>query len=198
MALTPIDEAHALQIQAGILGRQAGHSFEDNIVQTINGIQYPLAVNAIGSSHVLRGDPARLLLHYIGNRLQLTAISRAVALSTGALATSEDGKQWLSINGANVSRCKSDLLLTFTLDDGSDVTIGVSTKQCNNKTPTNAQLYLTTARGFSNLLRSNGIAVTDAAVNSLRQFCGDVGFRPLDDAAAMTGRRVDPRRFFWE
>ncbi len=33
MALNPVNEAHALQIQAGILGRQSGHSFEDQILQ---------------------------------------------------------------------------------------------------------------------------------------------------------------------
>jgi hypothetical protein len=39
MALTPLDEVHALQIQAGILGRKAGHTFEDRIAQEINFIR---------------------------------------------------------------------------------------------------------------------------------------------------------------
>jgi hypothetical protein len=198
MALTPIDAAHALQIQAGTLGRREGHSFEDRITETINKLPYPYAVSAKSDGHVFRGDPAHLLLQYVGLHLGSTVITHAVALSTGALATSEGGKQWLSINGANVSRCKSDLILKLEMRGGNEATVGVSTKQCNNKTPTNAQLYFTTARGFSNLLRANGLNVTDRAVNALRQFCGDGGFRPLDDAAVATGRKVDPRRFFWE
>ena len=78
------------------------------------------------------------------------------------------------------------------------MTVGVSTKQCNNQTPTNAQLYFTTARGFVRLLRENQIEVSDKALVALRKFCGDVGFRPLDDEAATRARNIDPRRYFWE
>lgn len=102
------------------------------------------------------------------------------------------------MNGAEISRCKSDLVLTLKAKDGKETTIGVSTKQCNNKTPTNAQLYFTTARGFANLLNNNGFQVSNKAILALRQFCGDVGFRPMDDKAKLNGRLVDPRRFFWE
>ena len=35
-------------------------------------------------------------------------------------------------------------------------------------------------------------------VDALRHFCGDVGFRPLDNPAGSAGRKVDPRRYFWE
>ena len=38
MALNPIDELHAAQIQAGILGRKAGHAFEDAIAAEINSL----------------------------------------------------------------------------------------------------------------------------------------------------------------
>lgn len=198
MALTPINEVHALQIQAGILGRKAGHSFESDLTASINKLAYPLDVLPLGNAHVLQGDPARLLLQYVAAHLGSKKILKATALSTGALATSEAGKQWLSINGATVSRCKSDLVLSLSTDDGRQLTIGVSTKQCNQKKSTNAQLYLTTALGFVSLLRSNRIHVTDLAVGALRQFCGDSGFRPADDAATLKGRLVDPRRFFWE
>lgn len=199
MALTPIDEAHASQIQAGTLGRKAGHIFEDTIASRINGLTYPYRLNsgtAVG--HVAIGDPATLLLEYIGHRLKLQVITSAVALSTGALATSEEGKRWLTVNGVSVSRCKSDLVITITSSAGEKVTVGVSTKQCSNATPTNAQLYFTTARGFATLLRDNGIQVSEAAVRALRQFCGDAGFRPSDDPVTSRDRRVDPRRFFWE
>jgi hypothetical protein len=198
MTLTPLNETHALQIQAGTLGRRAGHTYEDRITQEINGFAYPLPLVSLANAHVFIGDPALMLLRYLGLHLGAKALTNASAISTGALATSESGKQWLSVNGANVSRCKSDLVVALSTNDGRSITVGVSTKQCSNSTPTNAQLFFTTARGFSNLLRSNGIPVSDVAVNSMRQFCGDVGFRPQDDPALRSGRRVDPRRFFWE
>lgn len=197
MPLTPIDEIHALQIQAGVLGRKAGHLFEDTITHEINSLSYPFQTSPIEQPHLCSGDPALLLLNYIAKREGISNIQSAVAISTGALATSEAGKQWLLINGANVSRCKSDLVITLVSEDDRIITVGVSTKQCNNKNPTNAQLYFTTAIGFSNLLRSNSIYVSDEAVSALRQFCGDPGFRPLDEINDSL-RLSDPRRYFWE
>jgi len=197
MPLTPINEIHALQILAGTLGRHAGHGFEERITQTINQIVYPFDV-AVGEGHIRIGDPAILLLSYISARLGAKQILRATAISTGALATSEEGKSWLSINGASISRCKSDLVVTLQLAQDKSTTVGVSTKQCNNKVPTNAQLYFTTARGFATLLNNNGISVSPQAVKALRQFCGDVGFQPQDNPSLLAKRKVDPRRFFWE
>lgn len=198
MALSPNDEIHALQIQAGILGRKAGHAFEDKITDEINSLIYPFPVNQPLNSHVSIGDPAKTLLAYVASTLGATIVLSARALSTGALATSEEGKKWLEHNGVPIRRCKSDLLLTVTTEVNDQRTFGISTKQCNNKTPTNAQLYFTTARGFSRLLQDNGIEVTKNAVLAMRQFCGDVGFRPLDSAPPLSGRLTDPRRFFWE
>ena len=170
MALNPINEVHALQIQAGTLGRKSGHAFEDKIVEQINSFRYPHIVPKAGVKHVASGDPAQLLLRYIATQRAGNKIVKAVALSTGALATSEEGRQWLTINGANVKRCKSDLVITVSFDKGAIETVGVSTKQCNNDTPTNAQLYFTTARGFAQLLNSNGIPVTQTALDALRKF----------------------------
>lgn len=199
MALTPIDEIHALQIQAGTLGRKAGHAFEDRITASINNIPYPLQFNHLISKHLLIGDPAYIILHYISSLFGAHCISQATALSTGALATSEEGRQWLEINGVPVKRCKSDLIATLRLADECDeLTIGISTKQCNTKRPTNAQLYFTTARGFASLLQSHGIHISDPAVYALRQFCGDKGFRPLDLEDDIGTRQTDPRRYFWE
>ena len=198
MALTPIDEIHALQIQAGTIGRTAGHKFEAAIAAAINTLRFPLVVARPDGRHVFSGDPAELLLQYVASTLGLKKLASASAIATGALATSEEGKSWLNVNGVALSRCKSDIILTFQLEDGRPQTVGVSTKQCSNATPTNAQLYFTTARGFVNLLRSNGLTVTEAALRSLRQFCGDIGFQPSDNPAVLVARKSDPRRYFWE
>ncbi len=199
MALTPIDETHALQIQAGTIGRKAGHAFEDRITECINSISFPVSFDDHSTKHVLVGEPGLVLLKYIAGVHGQNTIESAVALSTGALATSEEGKKWLEVNGVPVKRCKSDIILTVRFSgQAEDLTIGVSTKQCNNRTPTNAQLFFTTARGFASLLNSNDIYVSDEAVNSLRQFCGDTGFRPLDAPELHAERLCDPRRFFWE
>lgn len=198
MALTPVDEIHALQIQAGTVGRKAGHAFEDEITLEINGLKYPADVSNASKKHLFSGSPGVLLLNKIAADNGIAKVKSAVAISTGALATSEEGRKWLTVNGANVSRCKSDIVVTLTDEKGTELTAGVSTKQCNNAQPTNAQLYFTTARGFVTLLRNNEIAVSEDALIELRKFCGDNGFRPLDDPAASKGRNVDPRRFFWE
>jgi hypothetical protein len=198
MALIPIDNTHALQIQAGALGRKTGHAFEDTITQRINSFTYPLDVALQDEGHVLSGDPAMLLLAYICRRQDISQLQQAVAVSTGALATSEDGKKFLSINGSSVSRCKSDLVITLNGKSEKSVTVGISTKQCNNDTPTNAQLYFTTARGFVSLLQTNGIGVSPKAITALRQFCGDAEFRPQDNPRIAQTRKVDPRRYFWE
>ena len=198
MALNPIDAIHALQIQAGTIGRKAGHAFEDTITNEINTLDYPYAPNKLGGKHVHSGDPALLLLSAIAEGEGIGVVTKAVALSTGALATSEEGKSWLNVNGVAVNRCKSDLVLTLHADYGRVLTVGVSTKQCNNPSPTNAQLFFTTATAFTGLLQANNIPVSQKAVVALKEFCGDVGFRPLDSEARLQGRLSDPRRYFWE
>ncbi len=198
MALPPINDAHALQIQAGTTGRNSGHTFEKDLADAINGFQYPIRISQPITTHLLTGDPALSLLSYIADRVGVAEICRASAISTGALATSEAGKQWLEVNGVRISRCKSDLILTFHMAGGNSMTVGVSTKQCNNRTPTNAQLYFTTALGFVNLLRNNRIPVSDQALNALKQFCGDEKFRPSDEPPVLAVRKADPRRYFWE
>lgn len=198
MALKPIDDIHALQIQAGTLGRKAGHGFEDEIAKKINTLAYPFSCGGSGAGHVLKGCPATLLLSSIGRAAGRTVIPRATAISTGALATSEEGQTWLSVNGVEVKRCKSDLVITLHHAGDRLETFGVSTKQCNNRKPTNAQLYFSTARAFAALLVNHGIPLSEKAVHALRQFCGDAGFRPQDDPFRMVAREIDPRRFFWE
>ena len=83
MALNPVDERHALQIQAGTLGRHAGHRFEDTITAEINAFPYPFVVSSASAQHVFQGDPATLLLNYIGIREHISTISRATAFPPG-------------------------------------------------------------------------------------------------------------------
>lgn len=198
MALTPTDEQHALQIQAGTIGRKAGHEFEDTLTSKLNSMPHRLKFAHNPNEHLFVGKPEQIVLNYICSRKNITNLEKIVALSTGALATSEAGKRWLDINGVKVSKCKSDVIITLKPVGEKDITVGISTKQCNNKAPTNAQLYFTTARGFCNLLRNNGINISENGENALRQFCGDEGFRPLDFPQVVENRQSDPRRFFWE
>jgi hypothetical protein len=198
MPLKPADEQHALQIQAGILGRKTGHDFEDGLTARLNSLPLPYLINDFPESkkHLFIGSPEISVLSYICSRKGINELNKIVAISTGALATSEEGKQWLDVNGVKVSKCKSDVILTLQPKDRAEITVGISTKQCNNRTPTNAQLYFTTARGFCSLLRNNGIEISAIGEKALRQFCGDEGFRPLDFPNLLKNRQSDPRRFF--
>lgn len=200
MALKPTDEQHALQIQAGTLGRKTGHEFEDNLTSRLNSLPMPYQINEFPEPerHLFIESPEISVLRYVCLRRDIIELDKIVALSTGALATSEAGKRWLDVNGVRVKKCKSDVILTLQPTNDADVTVGISTKQCNNKTPTNAQLYFTTARGFYNLLRNNGMEISQNGETALRQFCGDEGFRPLDFPHLLANRQTDPRRFFWE
>lgn len=198
MALDPIDDTHALQIQAGTIGRKTGHAFEVAITNEINSLKFPFTPQGLAGTHLHCGDPALLLLSAVASGEGISKVTKAVALSTGALATSEEGKSWLNVNGVAINRCKSDLILTLHSDDRRVLTVGVSIKQCNNPTPTNAQLYFTTATAFVALLNANSVPVSEKALVALKEFCGDIGFRPLDSEATLQGRLSDPRRYFWE
>lgn len=199
MALAPIDDIHALQIQAGILGRNTGHKFEDQLVSKINHLPdfSFLNTNLIQDENIFQGCPAINLLRYVFINENLSHISSIKAISTGALATSEAGKKILHIDGHKISRCKSDLILSIETST-KKLSIGISIKQCNTLRPTNAQLYFTTATGFSNMLLSNGISITQHATNALKEFCGEPGFSPLDNPLLNSNRVSDPRRYFWE
>ena len=196
MALQPNDAQHALQILAGTIGRKRGHEFEAELAQQINLLPHSIRLST-QSTHVFRGSPHTALVNKALGYLGWNKCDRAEAIALGSLATAEKGKKWLEVHGIKVKACKSDILLT--MHRGSSFkTVGVSVKQCNNKTPTNAQLYFTTAVAFCRLLSNNNIPVTEEAIRALRQFCGDEGFRPIDDFQLIQGRKTDPRRFFWE
>jgi hypothetical protein len=196
MALTPSDSKHALQIQAGIAGRNTGHKYEVILANRIN--QLKGIVKSIPK-------PNRLIYGNIELDLVRKALSvigwkecdKVEAIALGALATADGGKQWLQVHGIVVKACKSDVLLT--LYKGTEIrTVGVSVKQCNKEKPTNAQLYCSTATAFCDLLLRNGIDISQNARKAMRQFCGDAGFRPIDDPIVMKNRLTDSARFFWE
>lgn len=196
MALKPLNLQHALQIQAGTHGRRQGHEFEAYLTELINNVITPFKYKNI-TDNVNKGNPADFLLNKALHLLNWDDCDKIEAIELGSLATAEDGKQWLKVNGITVKATKSDILLNLTKDNITK-TIGVSVKQCNTKTPTNAQLYFTTAQAFSNLLNNNGIQLSQAATDALKQFCGDNGYRPLDNGANSSNRLTDPRRYFWE
>ena len=150
MALEPLDLQHAQQIQAGIEGRKRGHKFESDLTKSINDIPHPFNTSTCKNS-ITMGNPSVPLISKALSLLDWDICDSISAIELGSLATAEDGKNWLKVNGVEVKACKSDVLLT--LKKGTITrTIGVSVKQCNTKSPTNAQLYFTTAHAFCNLL----------------------------------------------
>jgi len=104
MALKPADEQHALQIQAGTLGRKTGHDFEDSLTARLNSLQIPYLINDFPelNEHLFTGKPEISVLKYICLRKGINELNKIIAISTGALATSEAGKQWLDVNGVKV------------------------------------------------------------------------------------------------
>jgi hypothetical protein len=115
----------------------------------------------------------------------------------GGLATSGEGDVILNESGLAVGKSKSDVVVEITYNNGVE-RIGVSVKTCNKNTPTNDQLYFTTASAFCALLRTHGMQVSIEAEEALKMFCGDAGFRPLDAPNSIGDRKSDPNRWFFE
>lgn len=198
MALTPNNPRHALQIQAGIAGRIAGHHFETDTAQAINKLPCPIFQKPL-PAHLINENPEISIVKKALQVLDWDNCHTVEAIALGSLATAEEGKKWLEVNGMKIKACKSDILLTLYNNDLKSIeTVGISVKQCSKATPTNAQLYFTTARAFCELLRNNDIPVSNIATNALRQFCGDNGFTPRDNPKDLVGRLTDHRRYFWE
>ncbi len=196
MALKPKDTQHALQILAGTNGRIKGHEFEFELANQINNNS-----QKIDSSDEITGifinSPEIALIKKCLNILKLSSYDRIEAIPLGALATSEHGKVWLKVNNIEVKASKSDILLNI-YNSNVLKTIGVSVKQCLASKPTNPQLFLSTARAFCQLLRRNGIDITNDAEIALSQFCGVEGFRPIDNPEVMKTRLSNPFRYYWE
>jgi hypothetical protein len=198
MALIPDNEQHAEQIKAGTKGRNRGHKFEKILTDELNRFDWSsLEIPADPLPHLVTGFPAVELVKYIAQRSQLSKIYRVRAWWVGGLATSGQGDLLTDEYGNPVTKCKSDVVIEIEHSEGIRKT-GVSVKTCSKKTPTNAQLYFTTAFRFCEFLRENGIPVTQDAENALRMFCGDHGYRPLDTPEKLVNRKSDPERYFWE
>ena len=179
MALNATSPEHQMQIIAGTEGRKKGHKFEKTLTEHINELDnklfYPVEGNTL---HVFCGSPAEILLQYIANDRNVNVYD-VKAWWLGGLATSGVGDALQDEEGNPITKCKSDVLLQITSSRGLE-TIGVSVKNCNKKTPTNDQMYFTTAKAFCYLLRTNGISVSSMGEQGMSMFCGDIGFRPLD------------------
>ncbi len=197
MALKAKNKAHASQISAGTKGRNTGHSFEKSIANDINQLCKSTVNTVPTPTNILKGNPGLLLVSFILNRLKISSFISIKAYCLGDLATSETKHDPLIVDGIVITKSKSDILIVIDEGKPKHRLIGVSVKQCNTKSPTNAQLYFTTARAFLDLLEQNCFSISPNAITALRQFCGDIGFRPIDNKS-ITNRITDNRRFFWE
>lgn len=184
------------QIDAGAKGRRKGHSYENELAQKLNDIRMPYMGMLKNESVVQRGFSELILLNKVLSFLHWGKCDCLQAYATGKLATSEDGDNSVLIEGESITSAKSDIIIVLE-NSGIKKVVGVSIKQCNNRTPTNAQVFFTTATAFYNLLLNNGISLSENALIAMRQFCGDVGFRPIDDFDC-SDRISSPERYFWE
>lgn len=198
MSLNPRDEQHAGQIAAGTSGRNRGHAFEQALSLQIRKMSVLIDYNTLQqNNHLFQGDPATELIRYILHNEQFDDPVIDSTYWLGGLATSGKGDTLLCSDGEPVRKSKSDLVIKFCHSNGDDF-IGVSVKTCFNKKPTNAQLYCSTAGAFSALLRQNGVEVSDSAEDALKMFCGEPGFRPMDDNRVRRDPHVNNERWFWE
>lgn len=196
MAQITTDPILLLQINAGTKGRRKGHSYENELASKINSTIMPYTKSSETCDIVQKGSPVNILLDKILNFLGWSKIDKIEAYATGKLATLEKSNKEILIDGKSITSAKSDVILTLHNSNTKRI-IGVSIKQCNNKTPTNAQVFFTTATAFYNLIKNNGIPITKNALKAMCQFCGDPGFRPLDDYDC-SQRVSTPERYFWE
>lgn len=199
MALHPIDVVHLAQIQAGTVGRTKGHNFEKQLTADLNGLVLTrdLAVSVPDRQHLFNGHPASLLVRYIVSKEHFPPLTSLQAWWLGGLATFREGDKLLTTAGTAISKSKSDVVVELCHAEGK-IALGVSVKTCSKATPTNDQLFCSTASAFCALLRRNGLEVSNQAEQALKMFCGDSGFRPADKPAMCVGRVSDPDRWFWE
>ncbi|MCG3142241.1 MAG: hypothetical protein HDKAJFGB_03649 [Anaerolineae bacterium] len=198
MPLKPENEKHAAQIAAGTLGRRKGHGFEKALSNDLNNLAISNELFKPSQGHLKVGNPAFELARYILAKAKITRVNGIRAYWLGGLATSGEGDPFVSTERHFVGKSKSDVVVEIETPRHKFVT-GVSVKTCNKPTPTNSQLFFTTASAFCRLLRDNGVPVSDGAEKALRMFCGDAGFRPVDkNPNIFSVRKSDPDRWFFE
>ena len=185
------------QIAAGVNGRKRGHRYENILAAKLNALQMPFSSVYDACCHVEKGSPEVILLNKILHFLGWKYCSALTAYATGRLATAESGDKALFIEGIPVTECKSDVVVVLEDAEGLKRTIGISVKQCNNTRPTNAQVFFSTAQAFWRLVTDAGFVLSDSALKAMKQFCGDVGYRPVDCEDCST-RKSTPDRYFWE
>lgn len=138
MAQITTDPILLLQINAGTKGRRKGHSYENELASKINSTIMPYTKSSETCDIVQKGSPVNILLDKILNFLGWSKIDKIEAYATGKLATLEKSNKEILIDGKSITSAKSDVILTLHNSNTKRI-IGVSIKQCNNKTPTNAR-----------------------------------------------------------
>lgn len=201
MALIAENKQHEYQIEAGTKGRIKGHKFEESVVDELNNInisQIDYMANLI-DVNIYQGNPAAALIEHISNDKK-KRIARLKAYWLGGLATAGKGAEIKNDEGKVITGSKSDIVMDLSYVDGNTETVGVSVKSCKN----NAQVALTTASAFCEMLRNNNICVSQEAEIGMKMFCGDVGYRPCDgykpqDTSNIPSpRTARPERWYWE
>ena len=185
------------QIDAGILGRKRGHSYESIIALKLNSLVMPFNKTHMTTKYIEKGKAECILLNKILHYIKWDSCSSVVAYATGQLATAEDGKKEVYVDNVSIKESKSDIIIKLVNEEGCTRIVGVSVKQCNNSTPTNAQVYFSTATAFYNTVVANGFQLSSNALIAMKQFCGDPGYRPLDKGDC-SDRIYTPERYFWE
>jgi hypothetical protein len=200
MPLQPRDSVHKEQIKAGTIGRLKGHKFELKLTEILDSVYFSGNLSLGQRNHIVTGNPAIELIKYISQSEKISKINKVRAWWLGGLATVREKGLIESEPQASMEKSKSDILLEITCGDGQTIKRGISVKTCDKATPTNDQLFLTTAVGFCNLLRNHELKISKEAETALRMFCGDEGYRPMDlcSKESLRKRKSDPERHFWE
>lgn len=185
------------QIDAGASGRKRGHSYESILSAKINSLGMPYKKEKASLDFLQNGKPEIILVNKVLAYLGWESCQSIQAYSTGRLATAEDGEKEVSIDGVSINESKSDVIIKIVGTDNAAKIIGVSVKQCNNATPTNAQVFFSTATAFYRLVVGSGFDLSEKALIAMKQFCGDAGYRPIDNEDC-SKRIYTSERYFWE
>jgi hypothetical protein len=193
MALQALDGDHAAQILAGTIGRLAGHKFEEQLTDSLNALGKVPFRTLPPVGHLDTGIPAQIVANYISSKEGFDEVELMEAWWLGGLATGRGGTPTIGDTGIVANRSKSDVVLRITNSKMSK-TVGLGIKTCAKSTPTNAQVFFTTAVAFCDLIGSRIESVPDVARVALREFCGDSGFMPGETGTITSSIE----RYFWE